>query len=292
MQYPGGPDKTKSEAGPLPFCFEVEMKYGFREPRKRPNKIIFLLLPLLLAGQWPACAQTDSVAVAKKAAVTQDTLTLRNPAIETAAAQNKVKLFFNFDARGTFIERKHINIFGVNAGITFGEKRNRLTAGYYWLGYNAARRLVNWHNIFPNPLNLSYYTATDVRFANFAYWHTAIRNKRWVLSTPLEIGIGNQNTRFRDLFDGLTSGSRKDYFIPLQVGVYGEYRALRWAGINSQIGYRNALSSGEFRERFSGFYYSYGINLYPEAIWQDFKKWNKKRARSQAVDNAAIPLGH
>lgn len=284
----------------MSFSVEVKMKYGFREPRKRPNKIKFLLLTLLLAGQCPVCAQTDSTAAVGSGRATQSTTTLpkievspdTTAALSPAPAQNKVRLFFNFDARGTFIERKHINIFGVNAGITFGEKRNRLTAGYYWLGYNAARRLVNWHNIFPNPLNLSYYTATDVRFANFAYWHTAIRNKRWVLSTPLEVGIGSQSTRFRDLFDGLKSGSRKDYFIPLQVGVYGEYRALRWAGINSQIGYRNALSSGEFRERFSGFYYSYGINLYPEAIWQDFKKWNKRKSKPQVLGNAAVPFGH
>ncbi|SDG49137.1 hypothetical protein SAMN04487996_11958 [Dyadobacter soli] len=266
----------------MPFCFAVQMKYGFLEPRKRPDKIILLLSALLLTGSGIAHAQSDSTISAPMTSVAQD----------TGSSQNKIKLFFNFDARGTFIQRKHINIFGVNAGITFGEKRNRLTAGYYWLGYNAARRLVNWRRIFPDPLNLSYYTATDVRFANFAYWHTAIRNKRWVLSTPLEIGIGNQSTRFRDLFDGITSGSRKDYFIPLQVGVYGEYRALRWAGINTQVGYRNALSSGEFRERFSGFYYSYGINLYPEAIWQDFKKWSRKKQKSPAVDNAMAPLGH
>lgn len=270
------------------------MKYGFQEPRKRPNKIIFLILSLLLAGQWPVYAQTDSTTATQSAIATPKTAVEQDAIITESitAAQNKVKLFFNFDARGTFIQHKHINVFGVNAGITFGEKRNRLTAGYYWLGYNAARRLVNWRKMFPNPLNLSYYTATDVRFANFAYWHTAIRNKRWVLSTPLEIGIGNESTRFRDLFDSVASGSRKDYFIPLQVGVYAEYRALRWAGINSQIGYRNALSSGEFRERFSGFYYSYGINLYPEAIWQDFKKWNKRKAKSQALDNASQPVGH
>ncbi len=264
------------------------MKYGFHEPRKRPNKIPILLLTLLIAGQGAVRAQTDSTAGTQKAIVARDTAAPQS----TVAAQNKVKLFFNFDARGTFIQHKHINVFGVNAGITFGEKRNRVTAGYYWLGYNAARRLVNWRKILPNPLNLSYYTATDVRFANFAYWHTAIRNKRWVLSTPLEIGIGNESTRFRDLFDGVTSGSRKDYFIPLQVGVYGEYRAFRWVGFNSQIGYRNALSSGEFRKRFRGFYYSYGVNLYPEAIWQDFKKWSRRKGKSQAVDNAMVPVGN
>ncbi|WP_353718549.1 hypothetical protein [Dyadobacter sp. 676] len=253
------------------------MKYGFQEPRKRPGKIVFLLWFLLLAGQWPAHAQADCSSDTLVVPVPPDTAS----ALETSAAvQNKVKLFFNFDARGTFIQHKRVNVFGVNAGITFGEKRNRLTAGYYWLGYNAARRLVNWRKILSNTLNLSYYTATDVRFVNFAYWHTVIRNRRWVLSAPLEIGIGNENTRFRDLFDGLASGSRKDYFVPLQAGVYGEYRAWRWAGINSQIGYRNALSSGEFRERFSGFYYSYGINLYPDAIWKDFRKWSNRRRKS------------
>jgi hypothetical protein len=210
----------------------------------------------------------------------------------TQASANKPKLFFNFDTRGTFIEHKQINVFGVNAGITFGEKRNRVTAGYYWLGYNASRRLVNWRRILSQTLNLSYYTATDVRFVNFAYWHTVIRNKRWVLSTPLEVGIGNESTRFRDLFDGLTSGSRKDYFIPLQAGVYGEYRAFRWAGINTQLGYRNALSSGEFRKRFSGFYYSYGVNLYPEAIWQDFRKWQRRKGKASPVDHAAQPVGN
>lgn len=248
------------------------MKYGFRKPRKRPNKTmnIAMLAVLLAAGMHSAFAQTDS----------------------TTANANKIRLFFNFDARGTFIQHKHVNVFGVNAGVSFGEKRNRVTAGYYWLGYNASRRLINWRNLLSQTLNLSYYTATDVRFMNFAYWHTAIRNRRWVLSTPLEIGIGNESTRFRDLFDGLASGSRKDYFIPIQAGVYGEYRALRWAGLNSQIGYRNALSSGEFRQRFSGFYYSYGVNLYPEAIWKDLKKWNKRKSKSPSLDNSNASLGN
>lgn len=123
------------------------MKYGFEEPRKRPNKINILLLILFFAGQRLAYAQTDSTAAIQKATVVKDTTALQS----NAAAQNKAKLFFNFDARGTFIQHKHINVFGVNAGITFGEKRNRLTAGYYWLGYNAARRLVNWRKILPNP---------------------------------------------------------------------------------------------------------------------------------------------
>lgn len=252
----------------LPFCFEVQMKYGFRKPRKRPNKFIQIALIVALAiGTGIVRAQVDS----------------------TITASRKTKLFFNFDTRGTFIQRKHINIFGVNAGITYGEKRNRITAGYYWLGYNAAHRLVNWRKILSRTLNLSYYTATDVRFVNFAYWHTAIRNRRWVLSTPLEIGIGNESTRFRDLFDGLATGSRRDYFIPLQVGVYGEYRAFRWAGINSQIGYRNALSSGEFRKRFSGFYYSYGVNLYPETIWKDLKKWSGRKGERRTQGHQNVP---
>jgi len=126
------------------------MKYGFPKPRKRPNKFIFLLLTLLLAGRVLSYAQTDSTANIPNAVAVKDT----TAALNIAAAQNKVKLFFNFDARGTFIQHKHINVFGVNAGITFGEKRNRITAGYYWLGYNAARRLVNWRKMFPNPLNL------------------------------------------------------------------------------------------------------------------------------------------
>jgi hypothetical protein len=193
---------------------------------------------------------------------------------DTILVKPGIRFVANIDSRNSFIEHHRLNIKGFNAGISFGKKRNRVTAGYYWLGYNSSQRLIDLHKGNVHKFNFASYAKTDVRFIDFAYWHTLIRTRKWVLSVPFEMGIGATKTNiFKTSNDSLLTPSNH-YFCPVQVGIYGEYKALRWVGVNAQVGYRNAISPSPFRHRFAGIYY---ISIYPYPIWKDLKKLTARR---------------
>lgn len=188
-----------------------------------------------------------------------------------------VRWILSLDARSTVIERKHISINGVLTGTGFGKKGHKLTIGYYWLNYGSKQRLINLHKKLAHSINVSYYTKTDVRFVSLAYWYPLYRDKRWVVSLPAEIGLGQESARYREVSGDGYLGKKDFYFGPCQLGIYGEYRVTPWVGLGLQIGYRDAIYRGPFRKHFKGPYYSYGLTFYPDRIYKDLKNhFNRK----------------
>lgn len=196
---------------------------------------------------------------------------------DTSATTKKPAAFlFNFDARNTFIDRKHINIWGLRAGVSFGKKSHRITAGYYWLSYNS-KNLIQWKNALTPTVSFSPLRQTDVQFISLAYWYPVLKTKKWTLLAPVEFGIGKKSSHYKDFFEDLLMRRKERYFQPFQAGLYAEHRLTPWAGISVQAGYRNAISKGNISGRFGGIYYSYGITLYPEKIYKDIKNWKKEK---------------
>lgn len=197
----------------------------------------------------------------------------------TSNAKN-IRFVMSLDSRSTIIDRRHIRINGILSGVSFGEKSHKITVGYYWLGYDASQRLINWHKKLSQSINLSYYTKTDVQFVSFAYWYPLLKNHKWTVSIPVEMGIGQETAHYRQLINDNPIKNKNFHLEPYQIGLYGEYRITPWAGLDAQFGYRNAISDGHFRKRFAGIYYSYGITVYPGTIYQDLKHWYIKRHTS------------
>jgi len=189
----------------------------------------------------------------------------------------KPAFLFNLDSRNTFIDHKRINIWGLRAGISFGKKLHRITLGYYWLGYNGSHNLIHWRKGFSPTINLSNMKQTDVQFLSLAYWFPVLKTPKWTLLAPVEIGLGKQSSHYKDFFEDLIMRRKERYFQPFQLGFYAEHRLTPWAGLNVQVGYRNALSKENTGKKFGGIYYSYGLTLYPGTIYKDLKKWNKKK---------------
>ena len=198
-------------------------------------------------------------------------------ATDSTLSRQNVRMILSLDTRSTIIDRRHVRINGAMAGIAFGEKKHKITAGYYWLGYDAARRLINWHKNLSYSINLSYYTKTDVQFLSVAYWYPVLKERKWTVYVPVEFGMGQQTAQYRKLANDDALSRRNFQFMPCQAGVYSEYRVTPWAGFDAQIGYRNAISESNFRKHFAGIYYSYGISLYPGTIYRDIKGWYKKQ---------------
>ena len=190
-----------------------------------------------------------------------------------SSATKKAAFLFNLDSRNTFIDHKHINIWGVRAGVSFGKKLHRLTLGYYWLGYNGSHSVIRFRKMFSPTIHLSSIRQTDVQFVSLAYWYPILKTPKWILSAPVEIGLGKESSHYKDFFEDLIMRRRERYFQPFQLGIYAEHRLTPWAGLNIQVGYRNALSKGNIRQGFGGVYYSYGLTLYPGTIYKDIRKW-------------------
>jgi len=189
----------------------------------------------------------------------------------------KPAFLFNLDSRNTFINHKRINIWGLRAGVSFGKRQHRLTLGYYWLGYNASHNLIRWKKMLSPTINIDNIRQTDVQFLSLAYWYPILKTPKWILSVPVEIGIGKKSSHYKDFFEDLIMRRKERYFQPFQLGLYAEHRLTPWAGLNVQAGYRNAMSKGNIQHKFGGVYYSYGLTLYPETIMKDLKKWKAKR---------------
>jgi len=207
--------------------------------------------------------------------------TLPQPVVQPP--RPKVSVTANLDFRDSFLYRRHVNIWGANAGIVFGEKRHQLTIGYYWLTYDTYLRLIDWHKDAARRLNLDYYLKTDMYFISTMYWWNLIHNKRWTLTIPLEIGAGLATTiPFDTLRERPINPGRRDFFLPVQAGIYGEWKAHRWIGFGAQLGYRLSLLETNLKQHYDGVYYSVGVVFYP-ALLTDTWDWLRGKKSLKAI---------
>ncbi len=193
----------------------------------------------------------------------------------------KVKLSYalNWDGRTSFINKKPVNVWGVNTGIIFGKKRHQMTFGYYWMTYNSFLKLIDFRKDAAKRINLDFYTKTDFAFFSFMYWRNLYDTKRFKVSIPLEVGIGSSTTSKNLLRDDLRMWKRKDIFIPAQAGLFFKWKATRYVGLMVQGGYRYALFQQSFDHDYDGPYYSFGFTL-ESAIFEDaWRRIKKKKSK-------------
>lgn len=190
----------------------------------------------------------------------------------------------NWDARSSIIKEKRVNIWGVNTGIIIGRKRNQITVGYYWLNFNSYLRLLDLRKSAAKRVNLDYYTKTDLYFFSLMYWKNFVNNKKWRVSMPIEIGIGATKNENVGLLNEIQIWKRKDYFMPIQGGVYVGWKATRWGGLSVQGGYRYALHKKNLPDSYNGLYYSVGANI-QLALLTDIYRWVFRNKRPIHIVN-------
>lgn len=236
-----------------------------KRPRTRTRWLNELVALLLLSG--PAGAQTFGPAF--------------DPVRRDSAGRRPLTGTVNLDVRNSFIARRPINVWGVNAGVVFGEKRHQLTAGYYWLSYATYQRFITWRRDAALRLNLRYYTRTDMSYGSLMYWWNLRNNRQWTISLPLEVGAGLASAIPTDPRTEVPVGTaRRDFFMPVQVGTYGQWKATRWIGLSAQLGYRHSVFRTNLKEHYDGLYYSVGTVLYPELLRDGWHKWLHRPKRS------------
>ena len=185
----------------------------------------------------------------------------------------RIKPAFNLDFRDSFLERQHVNVWGVNAGIEYGVKRHQLTLGYYWINYATYLQLINWKKDAAQRINLDYYTRTDMWYMSLLYWWNMTNNKKWMVSLPVELGGGVASALPLNFSQNLPiDRTHKSFLVPAQIGVYAQWKALRWVGLSAQVGYRVSVFQTAIDQNFNGSYYSIGVTIYP-ALLTDVWRW-------------------
>jgi len=212
----------------------------------------------------------------------RDSLRAEPDTVRAASPRPPLGLAFNLDFRNSFILHRQINVWGVNAGFKYGAKRHQVTVGYYWLTYQSGLRFIDWQRITAPRINFDYYTQTDLSFVNLMYWWNLVNTTKWMVSIPFELGGGVAANQFQSVRDSqVTARVRRDFFMPAQVGIYGEWRMTRWVGFSSQVGYRRSIFQTNINSRYNGLYYSAGVVIYPQ-LWKDI--YHKFFPKSKLLD--------
>jgi hypothetical protein len=183
----------------------------------------------------------------------------------------------SYTSRRSIIEQKATSIRGVNAGIRFGENRNRLTLAYFWCNTDPNIKLIDFSNDRKQMVDLSGFLNKDFHYYNLMYYPYWLNTKKWRLSTPIELGVGKMTERGVSIFSQISPYSKDNYFIPLQFGGYMEYKAIRHFGINFELGYRYIVKEKNMSIPLNGVYYGIGLNVYLGTIWRDFKPFFKTK---------------
>ncbi len=204
-------------------------------------------------------------------------------AVQDSAGHRPVRPVVNLDFRSSFIDCHHVGVNGINAGVALGPRRNQLTIGYYWLTYDARLRFIDWHRKAARRLNFAYYTKRDLWFGSLMYWRNIAAGHGFTLSLPVEMGAGVASATPTDWVTNQPVAQRQHtLFVPVQVGVYGEWRVTRWAGLNAQVGYRRALFPLALKEHYDGAYYSAGLTVYAESVKDTWHWLRSGRTRPSA----------
>lgn len=211
-------------------------------------------------------------------ATTTDNITPPLDSLADSTKPKRVTLDYtlNWDARSSFIDRKLVNIWGVNTGLKFGRKRHELTLGYYWLTFNSLLRLVDLRKDAAQRINLDYYTKTDLYYFSLMYWPNLVNTRKWRVSLPVELGIGATQNTGQGLLNELTIWRRNDFFLPAQLGLNVKWRATRWVGLSATGGYRYAIYQQNIPNNYNGAYYSAGFSI-EYAFFEDSYYWIRKK---------------
>ncbi len=187
----------------------------------------------------------------------------------------------HLDMRGVVSEGRRLRMGGASVGWEWGKKRDEVTLGYYWTGKRGRNDIRGLEN-FEMPFRLSPAdTETDIRFLSGGYWMTIRDWERWKLSSPMEAGFGR--AKFTSLTgDGtLSEEAQRLRIFPLQLAMYGEWKATRWLGTGIQVGYRHYLTNHGLAplRPIGGPYYRLRVLVY----MQTFYDWRNHLFRKEPL---------
>ena len=185
----------------------------------------------------------------------------------------------HFQSRLSLVEGNLVSLWGGSVGYIWGPFERELTLGYQWLGGRGSRQLAHVEKKLAQKAGQDSYYNTEAGFVNVGYWHIVHNPRRWKFGFPIELGVGKATARPQSSTDDLRfMPTLTSTIMPLQVGVYGEWKATRWGGGGLQVGYRQNLIRFAPLENLNGPYGRLRILVYP-AAYVDWFRFVFKRQR-------------
>lgn len=200
---------------------------------------------------------------------------------------NKPKFVFQIDVRNSFIADNSAYkkmIYGFWAGLDYS-KKHIYTFGLYTTNNPFKPLDIIYKKASTGAIIKQYYNF-ELYFASLGYQYIYFNKYNIKMSCPIEIGFGLGRAYVERHWidnDKLNSYEVSLYakFIPVQIGYAIEWKATRWFGLNSQIGYRKSLFTDLLNDNqnidYDGLYYTYGIRLYFGKIFKDGKSYYQKK---------------
>lgn len=188
-----------------------------------------------------------------------------SPPDSTFVRRSHRRAVFQIDQRFSIINGKVVGINGLRGGVEW-RGRWRTGLGFYRLSGGLLTRQAL-------PEGLPAGTRDEVRFRYVAGYgeYVFIGNRRWELSTPLQIGVGSYYTRF--FFpDGHSERSSRRVLYLVEPSVGAHYRIFRWVGIGAGTGYRQVFASGQQPEdQISGYIFFARAKLFLGDLYKVFR---------------------
>lgn len=160
-----------------------------------------------------------------------------------------------FDGRNSFLNGRAVNVFGARYGFDYGKVA--VFTGLY-------------------STNLVRAGERDTARAGFSYMSSTLeyylyQSWRFEIVNSYQIGWGTG-------YDFLKSGDeiKRNFtgrIVPVETGIGGTVRFLRYLGFSAGVGIRMSLVNGQ---GFSGSYYYYGLTFFTGTMYRDAKKLIQK----------------
>lgn len=177
----------------------------------------------------------------------------------------KVRPNLNIDNRVLRVNNQDARQVGLNAGIKFGKRDSRVTIGYYWI--NFYDRFITLSDLPNNPININFYKPTSSQYINFRYVQGIIKNSRFVLKVPLQVGYGSYDSFEEHFWNDKRMLQNKVNFTPLQIGLYSELKFVRYFDLYGRVGSYNFINQGNKLN--SGIYYRFNVKINTNFIVKD-----------------------
>jgi hypothetical protein len=165
-------------------------------------------------------------------------------------------LRLGFDSRKSIMGGVPVDVNGLRYGLDFGKVA-------VWTGYYNSRLL---QTLEQDTLNQGFaYTSSTLEYYVHQSW-------RFEVVTSFQAGIGNGWEYRKSGAD--VKKAKIGTIIPLEAGIGGTVRFLRYFGFYAGVGIR---VSGLETTNFTGPYWSYGLTYFTGTMYRDAKKWMKKK---------------
>lgn len=195
---------------------------------------------------------------------------------DTTSARTRAnfKVLLNFDSRRTQVDGEGARFFGLRVGAQRG--RDIIAIGFYGLSDPFIREDV----VRPDAGDTAD-LQLGISYAGLTYERILYDSRRWQLSVPLQLGLGNVTVDMRDSADVFRPLARQEVTV-VEPGVKGAFKLFFWLYLTAGAGYRQAITKDrDARDIYSDFTWNYGISIKLGEIYRYTKRRIKERKNGQ-----------